>query len=241
VARIENFVQKSECSHVCLVYETGGKRIDLNGFIMRRVKPVVAPQRKRSMSTSAVPNGHSSGSNTNTPPPHILVSTGSSNALNVKLINMLSTSPKALSMNSPSGSTYDSIGNTGMQSLVTATETIEDDEQQEETLTGLKSWPAIFTYPKDTPFEHWPNLISLIQDNADMLSKFGKDPLHYFDMIMKTTYFIANVDPKISLVLIFENKKVKKNDQLVTDFLLIITSYLRNFKIFERLVLKPSA
>lgn len=74
-----------------------------------------------------------------------------------------------------------------------------------------------------------------------MLSKFGKDPLHYFDLIMKTTYFIANVDPRISLVLIFENKKVKKNDQLVTDFLLIITSYLRNFKIFERLVLKPSA
>lgn len=233
---------------MCLVYETGGKRIELGGFVMRRVKPVLQQQqnRKRSMSTSAVPhvqNNTNSGSNTNAPqPPHILVSTGSSSALNVKLLNMLSSSPKNPAMISPSSSAYNSIGNSGMQSLTNNVDPTDDEEQEEEeTLTGLKSWPAIFSYPKDTPYEHWPNLISLIQDNTEMLSKFGKDPLHYFDLIMKTTYFIANVDPRISLVLIFENKKVKKNDQLVTDFLLIITSYLRNFKIFERLVLKPSA
>lgn len=216
---------------------------------MQRVKPAPPQQRKRSMSTSAVQpsvqnnNNSNSGNNTNAPqPPHILVSTGSSSQLNVKLINMLSSSPKNHSMINPSGSNYNSIGNSGMQSLANNVEAVDDeDQEEEEVLTGLKSWPAIFSYPKDTPYEHWPNLISLIQDNAEMLSKFGKDPLHYFDLIMKTTYFIANVDPKISLVLIFENKKVKKNDQLVTDFLLIITSYLRNFKIFERLVLKPSA
>jgi hypothetical protein len=140
-------------------------------------------------------------------------------------------------------------------------EVTQSNEDEEQSLTGLKSYPAIFCAPQVTksclninylsafidfvrlfqenpPLEHWPNIVSIIQDNEEIFAKSNRDPLFYHDPKLKVTYFVDKVEPHISLVVIFVDKKVKKNEQVVLDFYSIMISCLRNYKILERLLNK---
>ena len=55
---------------------------------------------------------------------------------------------------------------------------------------------------------------------------------------VQTTYFIAHLDPRISIVVIYETKKSEK-DSYVNNFLLELSSQLRCTKLFSSL--KPGS
>eukprot|EP01127_Copromyxa_protea_P019080 TRINITY_DN6113_c0_g1_i1.p1 TRINITY_DN6113_c0_g1~~TRINITY_DN6113_c0_g1_i1.p1 ORF type:complete len:105 (+),score=14.74 TRINITY_DN6113_c0_g1_i1:200-514(+) len=103
---------------------------------------------------------------------------------------------------------------------------------------GLASWPAIMSLPQpQPPLEHWPNVISLIMGNPDHLSKY-KEPLYCYDELVTSTYFFTMVEPSITMVVIYQKKKAK-NDQLTQEFMYIMSTNLRNWKIFSLLKPKP--
>ena len=98
---------------------------------------------------------------------------------------------------------------------------------------GLKSWPAIFSYPKEPPiYEHWPNIISVIYENVDSLNKY-RDPVTFFDKKVQCTYFISKIEEYMYFVAIYDKKK--DNDVSIKEFSLNICNYLRNFKLYEQL------
>lgn len=102
--------------------------------------------------------------------------------------------------------------------------------------SGLASWPAIVSCPQEEgPKEHWPNVVSLIMDNPEHLNKY-KEPLHCYDSFANATYFFSKIDPRMWLVVIY-NKKKQKNDLFTQEFMYIMTTNLRNWKIFS--LLKP--
>jgi len=104
------------------------------------------------------------------------------------------------------------------------------------TKSGLASWPAIVSYPQESgPLEHWPNVVSLIMDNPEQLNKY-KEPLFCFDAHAHASYFFSKIDPRVWLVVIY-NKKKNKNDVFTQEFMYIMTTNLRNWKIFS--LLKP--
>eukprot|EP01120_Amphizonella_sp_Union-15-10_P012430 TRINITY_DN5513_c0_g1_i1.p1 TRINITY_DN5513_c0_g1~~TRINITY_DN5513_c0_g1_i1.p1 ORF type:complete len:300 (+),score=40.24 TRINITY_DN5513_c0_g1_i1:49-948(+) len=102
---------------------------------------------------------------------------------------------------------------------------------------GIKDWPGVFTCPQaEPPTMHWPNIISLITDNLNILDMFTLSPLYYYDTKVNTTYFIIKVEVRMSVVIMFMDKK-DKDDSIVNDFILNLVSELRSSKIF--LMLKP--
>jgi hypothetical protein len=109
--------------------------------------------------------------------------------------------------------------------------------QQDTTpLSGIRSFPAIFSYPRDPPIEdHWPNIISVVYAHADYLNKF-KDPLVFFDKKIQCTYFISKLEPCVILVAIYDKKK--DNDSTILEFLNNIQSSLRLHKVtFSKLLI----
>jgi len=103
---------------------------------------------------------------------------------------------------------------------------------------GLRSWPCVLHFPREEPpLAHWPNIVSLIIDNSFELDKY-KEPLYYHDNTVNFTYYISKIEPRILIVILF-NKKRKKNDEVTQEFLFIISTHLRNWKVFSRL--KPLA
>jgi len=60
------------------------------------------------------------------------------------------------------------------------------------------------------------------------------DALYYFDQKLNTSYVIAKVEKRMSVVLLYK-KKVKKGDSSIHDVLGLFTQSLRNVKILEKL------
>ncbi len=93
---------------------------------------------------------------------------------------------------------------------------------------GIRSWPAAFSYPKDPPIqEHWPNIISVIYEQADGLNKF-RDPITFFDKKVQCTYFLSKIEPAMIFLAIYDKKK--DTDTNIKDFMNNIANYLRGFK-----------
>jgi len=104
--------------------------------------------------------------------------------------------------------------------------------------TGLNSWPAIFSYPKDSPpLQHWPNIISIIMDHYQALDQFREPYLSFFDSKLQHTYFISRVEPQITMVIIYVDKK-KHNDVSIWDFVSAMLRALRNRDVFGLLLMK---
>lgn len=111
----------------------------------------------------------------------------------------------------------------------------EFDEEQE-TLTGLKSWPHIYSYP-DSECTQWPSIISLLLDTSQELENL-KNPLTYYDPTINITYNLIQIDEKLFIACLF-SRDTRKNES-ITEFLTNIADHLKNLKIFERLTTKMS-
>lgn len=104
-----------------------------------------------------------------------------------------------------------------------------------ETPSGLGAFPAIFSFPGDRPVEHWANIVSILLDRGQELNSLDKTVV-FFDNRVQSTYFLTRVDPRTTLVVIFNNKRSEK-DSYVTSFLTEMATLLRNTKIFAMLKL----
>eukprot|EP01128_Nolandella_sp_AFSM9_P012409 TRINITY_DN9253_c0_g1_i1.p1 TRINITY_DN9253_c0_g1~~TRINITY_DN9253_c0_g1_i1.p1 ORF type:complete len:506 (+),score=88.88 TRINITY_DN9253_c0_g1_i1:23-1519(+) len=103
-----------------------------------------------------------------------------------------------------------------------------------EELRGLKSWPALISYPEPTPpLEHMPSLVSLLIDNEAHLSLY-REPVYFSDPRSKATYFVSKVDEFMYLTIIYDSQK-PANDRESQGFLYIMSTHLRNWKLFEKL------
>ncbi|XP_046839167.1 KICSTOR subunit 2-like [Xenia sp. Carnegie-2017] len=98
--------------------------------------------------------------------------------------------------------------------------------------TGIHSYPSIFSHPNDCPKTFMPSIVSLIQDNEHCLSQ--EKIVYFFDERSPMTYFLANADHRMTLVVIFKCKK-NERDSYVVNFLQDVTNDLRNVNILSML------
>jgi len=109
-------------------------------------------------------------------------------------------------------------------------------KQDDAPLTGIRSWPCLYSYPHDLQrdmlmMKHWPSLLALILDNADVLET-QIEPFAFSDK--KTTYFICRVDTRMHLVTIVpSNMMNQKASKVTTDFMVHMSKFMRNAKLFS--------
>ncbi|KAK7091804.1 KICSTOR subunit 2-like [Littorina saxatilis] len=93
---------------------------------------------------------------------------------------------------------------------------------------GMDSYPAILSYPGEHPMQHWPNVLMLVTRRVTPSSNSPTHKTNYFyDVKAQSTYFIIQIDPRISLVVIFECKKSEK-DSHTNAFLTEFSAQLRS-------------
>ncbi|PIK43075.1 putative UPF0536 protein C12orf66-like [Apostichopus japonicus] len=97
--------------------------------------------------------------------------------------------------------------------------------------TGLDSFPAVFSYPRDKPIHLWPNVVMLLSESS---GGNVERPTYCYDMQQQITYFIIKVDIKMSLLLVFEAKKSEK-DTNISNFLQDMASCLRGTRLLSNL------
>jgi hypothetical protein len=82
-------------------------------------------------------------------------------------------------------------------------------------INGLQAYPGIYTLPQlNYPREHWPNIISLLQDNEELLRT---KHCHYFDKKLNVTYFLYKIQGRVNFVVIF-NEEREEEDRVVVEF-----------------------
>lgn len=112
-----------------------------------------------------------------------------------------------------------------------------------ETLKGLDSFPAVVTLPPSTmekPFQymiHWPNIVMIMGDKAAELNTLERT-ICFHDQQVHFTYFLSRVDPRMTLVFIFNGKKSDK-ESYITVFLEEFCRELRFSRILASL--KPGS
>ncbi|ELT92245.1 hypothetical protein CAPTEDRAFT_174615 [Capitella teleta] len=99
--------------------------------------------------------------------------------------------------------------------------------------TGVDNFPAIFTFPGEKPDKLWPNVIMILMAKADELS-YGEKIIYFFDERMQKTYFLGQVDPKMTMLVLFENKKNEK-DTYVNNTLSELCAQLKGSRVLLQL------
>lgn len=168
IIRVENFIQKSQCYSVCLIYETGGRRIDLEGYSLTvSRKQDVSKLEKRTnalIPTSVHATSPARGSNLTLLQKHTLLSMSPVSVTTPAIITTTTTTTPSIASNSkisPSDSSTTLISSrtrtqhtvSGHSTSITTTATTtseisQNNEEEEQSLTGLKSYPAIFCAPQ---------------------------------------------------------------------------------------------
>lgn len=98
---------------------------------------------------------------------------------------------------------------------------------------GLDSFPAIFSYPPDRQVQnHWPNIVMLINNRGSDNDKVTC----IYDKTAQSTYFMTQVDLRITFVIIFECKKSEK-DTYINNFMGDMRTNLNCARLFT--ALKP--
>jgi hypothetical protein len=145
--------------------------------------------------------------------------------------------------------------------------------------SGKSSWVPVYTCPQqEAPFSHWPSIISLYQDNTDLLDTpirgKGSDSsqlshtksgtliptpvpigmshssskgeiniplniLHYFDTHVDTTYFMATLQPKMLLVVIFNGER-QEDDTTANTFIKGLYANLRHSQLLQKVLSRAS-
>ncbi|GIY41564.1 KICSTOR complex protein C12orf66 homolog [Caerostris darwini] len=111
-----------------------------------------------------------------------------------------------------------------------------------ETPKGLDSFPAIVSYPPNffTPEKyllHWPSVV-MIMNNKEQEIRNTESAVPIFDSRMNATYFLAKIEARMTLVVIFESKKTERDTQ-IHRFIQSMCTQLRGNKLFSNL--KPGS
>lgn len=177
--------------------------------------------------------------------------------------------------------------------------------------SGKSSWVPVYTFPQDeAPFKHWPSIISLYQDNMELLDNPSSPPpvlhkshssmivpipasltpsasgsnisaaasaplqpvpqsalsipdqanmtqraspapaannfqniplniLHYYDTHVDTTYYMATLQPKMLLVVIFKGERQQGDDE-VTAFMKGLFAKLRHSQLLQKVLTRAT-
>lgn len=98
---------------------------------------------------------------------------------------------------------------------------------------GLESYPAIFSYPPTRPRDKWPSIVMRVSDRSNEQELLDR-VIHFFDQQIGATYFLCRVEPRITVVVIFDSQKSEK-DSYIKDFVFDLTMQLRCNKVFANL------
>ncbi len=86
--------------------------------------------------------------------------------------------------------------------------------------------------------EHWPNVISLLQDQSQFFARHPRDALVQRDARLGHVYVLAQMDASLYLVMVLPAER-RKHEQAARTFVESLSRQLRNESIFARLV-KPT-
>ncbi|GIY32342.1 KICSTOR complex protein C12orf66 homolog [Caerostris extrusa] len=107
-----------------------------------------------------------------------------------------------------------------------------------ETPKGLDSFPAIVSYPPVKKYLlHWPSVV-MIMNNKEQEIRNTESAVPIFDSRMNATYFLAKIEARMTLVVIFESKKTERDTQ-IHRFIQSMCTQLRGNKLFSNL--KPGS
>ncbi|CAG8439076.1 5780_t:CDS:2 [Ambispora leptoticha] len=93
--------------------------------------------------------------------------------------------------------------------------------------TGKKSFPFIYSNPKERPKEHWPNIISIMQSHDPVKSTpfHRSTPIHFYDKGFGSTYYMIRVDAHVGLVIIYMEKHATP-DTAAFEFIMMLANKL---------------
>lgn len=80
-------------------------------------------------------------------------------------------------------------------------------------LTGLSSWPAIFSLPApEPPAQHWPNVVSILMDQSTQayFAKYPTSPFYLADKRLRCSYFATQVFPLFIFSLSLSQKMLNR-------------------------------
>lgn len=102
---------------------------------------------------------------------------------------------------------------------------------------GMETYPAVVCHPVEKPSVLWPNVVMIISDRAHELNIIDRI-FCFYDKGSQVTYFLIRVEPRMTLVVIFDTKKSEK-DSYISTFMTNFANDLRCNRIFS--CLKPGS
>lgn len=100
--------------------------------------------------------------------------------------------------------------------------------------TDLDCYPIVFSHPIK-PLNHLPTIVNILKERASDLAAMDK-VVYHFCQREPSSYFLSSVDPRMTLVVIFNSKKTEKETNII-NFVSDISLQLRCNKIFSNLKL----
>ncbi|KAI8984207.1 hypothetical protein BDF20DRAFT_934500 [Mycotypha africana] len=100
---------------------------------------------------------------------------------------------------------------------------------------GIHSFPFIYSHPQEHPFKHLPNIISIIQGSKQKLSDPKAAPVHFLDNTINSTYYLMRIDRHAVFIIIFLDKHVQRESNII-DFITHIVTSLRGSTVIEELM-----
>ncbi|GFT01754.1 KICSTOR complex protein C12orf66 homolog [Trichonephila clavipes] len=111
-------------------------------------------------------------------------------------------------------------------------------EKVNEAPKGLDSFPPIVSYPpncfsQEKYLLHWPSVV-MIMNNKEQEIRNTDTCVSIFDSRMNATYFMAKIEARMTLVVIFETRKTER-DSHIYRFMQSLCTQLRGNKLFSSL------
>ncbi|KAK7873877.1 hypothetical protein R5R35_005738 [Gryllus longicercus] len=103
-----------------------------------------------------------------------------------------------------------------------------------EPLQDLDCYSIMFSYPVKAQ-SHMPNIVKVITERASELAAVDR-VVFYFSPRDQNTYVMSSIDPRVTLVVVFDSKKAEK-ESYITNFVLDLSLQLRCNKVFANLKL----
>ncbi|KAG9286772.1 hypothetical protein G9A89_012322 [Geosiphon pyriformis] len=102
--------------------------------------------------------------------------------------------------------------------------------------TGINSFPCIYSYPKEQPLEHWPNIISIMQgqDPIKCTPFHRSTPIYFCDKGVGSTYYMIRVDAHVGLVIIYTEKHTH-SDAATSEFIMSMANRLSGVEVLQNL------
>uniref|UniRef100_T1JCZ0 Uncharacterized protein n=1 Tax=Strigamia maritima TaxID=126957 RepID=T1JCZ0_STRMM len=101
---------------------------------------------------------------------------------------------------------------------------------------GVESFQAVVSYPTK-PSHLWPSIVMTMSDKANELNTMERI-VSLYDNVLQFTYFLTRIEPRITLVVIYDSKKSER-DSYINTFMTTFPSQLRSNKLLTSL--KPGS